>query len=624
MDFKEVGINSRLKNGTNYVTCPECSHSRTKKDDKCLTVHVEVGNNWWNCHHCGFKGNLEVHKRSSQVREAANMPKSKVSQLSSEVLSLFASKGIETRIALDLGWYELKDTKGRHFLCVPLFGRNGQTYNVKFRCLNDPNYPKFTQVPKDSGSQSTLMGLHDLEIDPETGTIPLLFICEGETDLATWKRFHKNTVSVPMGAPSVNAKDFEEEFKYLEHESFVDLLSIVEYFVIAVDGDEAGNLLKNELIKRIGKKKCKFISYPKGQKDINDVYLQLGVEGVDEVMATLDAVPFEGIINPMDLSYEISEIDKYGIAKGDPIGFKEIDRLYTLKAPYLYVVTGVPGSGKSTFNRFHLVNYAKRNGKKVGLFTPEQRPYGREVIKIIEVYTGKNYKDLTEQEKASAMAWASATFSFIVPTKNSYKELTKIKNPSESNTLTAVLEYVEILKKTKGVSGYVVDAWNKLEHEIPRGDTEHNYTGKSIDAILNFNEEHDLWCIIVAHPRKIDKKASGNYYKPSLYHISGSAHWYNKADVGIIVHRDRFKEGGDNSYYRDPDSPTEVITEKIKFEELGEEGEITIFFNNNNNCYTDTPPFTKSKRAEISFTEPKKTDDYIPHYDFPSSDEPDF
>jgi len=592
MDFRDVGINARLKEGYNYTQCPECSHTRTKKKDPCLTVVVERDNNWWKCHHCGWSGNLEVHERSSAIREYAKIPKSKVKQYHKDILALFEEKALDTRIALDLGWYDLVDKEGFVYLAIPVIGSRGQLYNVKFRNISNPNKSKHSQVPRDMNSESTVIGLQDLEVDAETGTIKELIICEGETDLLTWKRVHKNTVSVPMGAPSPTAKNFDAEFEYLSHNSFIELLETVETFIIAADNDKAGEVLKNELSRRIGKRRCKIISFPEGIKDGNDLYLSGGASALNRVKEEAKFLSFEGIVNPNDLLYEISQIDKYGIKGGDPIGFRVIDRLYTLKAPYMYIVTGVPGSGKSTFNRWHLVNYVKSNNKNIALFTPEQRPYAREVIKMAEVYAGQSYQNLNEQEKAGAIQFVSTHFDFVVPTPNSYKELTKIKNPSESNTLTAVLEYVEILVKTKRISGYVIDAWNKMEHEIARGETMHNYIGKSLDAIINFNKENDLWCVIIAHPRKIDKKPNGNFQRCSLYHISDSAHWFNKADVGVIVHRDKYQQQEDGSYQRDHNAPTEIITEKVKFEELGIEDESTLYFDIASNSYSDNPQAT--------------------------------
>ena len=44
-----------------------------------------------------------------------------------------------------------------------------------------------------------------------------------------------------------------------------------------------------------------------------------------------------------------------------------------------------------------------------------------------------------------------------------------------------------------------------------------------------------MW--VVAHPAKLARQQDGTYPIPSMYEISGSAHWHNMADVGLVVHR---------------------------------------------------------------------------------------
>ena len=44
--------------------------------------------------------------------------------------------------------------------------------------------------------------------------------------------------------------------------------------------------------------------------------------------------------------------------------------------------------------------------------------------------------------------------------------------------------------------------------------------------------------MMVAHPTKQTRNAEGQFVVNSLYDVSGSSHWNNKADVGIIVTRD--------------------------------------------------------------------------------------
>jgi twinkle protein len=265
-------------------------------------------------------------------------------------------------------------------------------------------------------------------------------------------------------------------------------------------------------------------------------------------------------------------------------------------------VTGIPGSGKSTYIRWTLIQYLKNNPEeRIGFYSPEQRPYGREVIKMMEVYCKKPISVMTEGEKREAMDFLNDHICFIVPNKNSYKDFTKIKSAGDINTVTSILDYTEALKRTMNISGIVIDAWNKLEHEIPRGDTEHNYTGKVLDAIINFNESCGIFTIIIAHPTKTQQKPSGNYQRPSLYSISGSAHWYNKADVGIIVHRDKYSEKeGAEGYYFDETLPSVVYVDKMKFEEIGREGYFELNYDKSSNTYKDyMAPAEKAQPKEI-------------------------
>ena len=70
-------------------------------------------------------------------------------------------------------------------------------------------------------------------------------------------------------------------------------------------------------------------------------------------------------------------------------------------------------------------------------------------------------------------------------------------------------------------------------------------------------KSYDCGVIVVVHPTKDVKLPSGDIRAPTLYDVSGSAHWYNAADHGIVISRDtttniaeisieksRYREGG--------------------------------------------------------------------------------
>ncbi len=86
-----------------------------------------------------------------------------------------------------------------------------------------------------------------------------------------------------------------------------------------------------------------------------------------------------------------------------------------------------------------------------------------------------------------------------------------------------------------GVDWLLLDPWNQVEHKRDRGQNESDYQGKAIAALKRFARSYDCGVIVVAHPTKDVKLPNGEIRQPNLYDISGSAHWYNAADHGVVV-----------------------------------------------------------------------------------------
>ena len=94
-----------------------------------------------------------------------------------------------------------------------------------------------------------------------------------------------------------------------------------------------------------------------------------------------------------------------------------------------------------------------------------------------------------------------------------------------------------------------------------------------------------LW--IVAHPAKIYKDtATGKRAVPTPYDIAGSAHWYNKADNIVTVHRDQ-AEG----------SPlVDVHIQKVRFKHIGRVGLVQLSYDKITGRYSD--PAAEAAAAE--------------------------
>ena len=88
-----------------------------------------------------------------------------------------------------------------------------------------------------------------------------------------------------------------------------------------------------------------------------------------------------------------------------------------------------------------------------------------------------------------------------------------------------------------GCKWVLIDPWNEIEHVWNIRENETTYTNTALREIKRIARRFQIAIIIVAHPGKsADAKLLEDM---SLYDVSGSASWRNKADHGIIIHRDK-------------------------------------------------------------------------------------
>jgi len=133
----------------------------------------------------------------------------------------------------------------------------------------------------------------------------------------------------------------------------------------------------------------------------------------------------------------------------------------------------------------------------------------------------------------------------------------------------------------------VIDPWNELEDMRPKHLSETEYIGRSLKQIRHFARRNNIATFIVAHPTKMRKKKEksdvtdsqellNQYAVPTLYDITGSANWFNKADNGLVVYRDW--ERNVNTLY----------IQKVKYRQYGKPGQVEFEFNKSNSLFTET------------------------------------
>jgi twinkle protein len=123
-----------------------------------------------------------------------------------------------------------------------------------------------------------------------------------------------------------------------------------------------------------------------------------------------------------------------------------------------------------------------------------------------------------------------------------------------------------------------MDPYNYIEHVVPPNYTETQYISEVLTKIKRFCITNMVHTILVAHPTKI-KKVEGKYEVPTLYSIAGSAHFFNKADNGLVV-------------YRDYDTnEVEVYIQKIRNRFTGMLGAVDFAYNYKSGTYSEVSEF---------------------------------
>ena len=225
------------------------------------------------------------------------------------------------------------------------------------------------------------------------------------------------------------------------------------------------------------------------------------------------------------LMVSLNDLYNNGLPKGLYTGLDGLDKICRLDKGRLLTITGIPNHGKSEFVDFLTCTYNKKYGFKTLYFSPESQPVNLHLAKLVSKYIGKKFdkKELSSDEIQKAGAYLLDNFFFF--------------NYEKVKTFDNILAEAERMVDDKGIDILVVDAYNKIESELPNGVLETHFISKILDRLSYFAKHNHVLVILVAHPRKMDKE--GDRCKcPSAYDINGSANFYNKSDYVMAVHRD--------------------------------------------------------------------------------------
>lgn len=539
-DWYALGIDTKgHTSGEIKTVCPSCSHTRKKRSYPCLNVNLDKG--VYNCWHCGWSGGIgKDFTPRVPMQKTYRKPEFKPQPLPTGALGFLTKRGLTPEVIgrnqISAVTVYMPQIEGEVEAIAFPFVKNGEVVNVKYR-------DKEKNFRQESGAEKTFFKYDD--IDPKC-----TIITEGEMDALSLEVVgFRNAISVPDGAPTPDAKNLENKFTFLDE----PIIDSIEKIVIAVDNDPPGKRLEEELARRLGRDRCWRVLWPSDCKDANEVLLKHGTEVLRHCIESATPFPVEGIFNLEDFTQEIDHIYEHGLPSGISTGWSNMDDLYRPVEGQWTLVTGIPGMGKSEWLDALAVNLAQQHFWCFGVCSPENQPVTFHATKLMEKFIGKRLSKMSKQEFADAKEWLNVFFKFILP---------------EDRTLDAVLAKAKTLVKRYGMKGLIIDPYNELAHSGRRDNvTETEYVSEFLADIRSFARDNGVHVWLVAHPKMMRKEGSdGSYPVPTGYDVAGSAHFFNKADNIIAVHRNK----------ADPFAKSEVHVQKIRSRWLGQLGSTAL------------------------------------------------
>ena len=524
--FNQYDLNVGKREGI----CPLCSHTRQPKNQKAKCAMYDWDRGLGTCMNCNEVFQLHTFKRKSDSLKEYTKPEWKNNtSLSDNAIKWFESRGISQKTLV-----KMKITEGKEFM--PQTGKNENTIQFNYFINNELINIKYRDGRKNfklvKGAEKVFYN-----IDRTIGH-DYIVIVEGEMDALSFVESGiEPVVSVPNGA-TINNTNLD----YLD--SCIDYFETKEKIILAVDADEAGLALKQELIRRLGAERCFTVEFGV-HKDANEFLMENGRSNLASVITKAKPVPIENVVTLKDINEELEEFIYEGFKPGYQIGLNNFDSIFSTYTGQFITVTGVPSSGKSDFVDRMVVGYYLKYGWKTAFASPENKPTFLHTHKLIRKIGGwmPNKNDIGTERWNNVISKVNDNFYFI---------------ENERYDLDAVLSKGAELVKRKGIKCLVVDPYNKVKMQGASAMSIPDATMEYLTRIEAFAKKYDVLVIIVAHPTKMYKKEDGTIDEPTMYSIKGGGEWYDASYHGLLVHRN----------YEQKTVKVKVL--KVKFQNLGE------------------------------------------------------
>ena len=537
--------------------CPLCSSERQPKNQKAKCASYDWDRGLGTCHNCNTTFQLHTYQRKGANEKVYVRPNEYIYKLlQSKVVDWFNTRGISQKTLTDL-----KVGEGSEFM--PQTGKKENTIHFNYMMGDQLINIKYRDGRKNfklyKGAEKVFYNINSI-VGYDT-----CVIVEGEMDaLSLHEAGLPNVVSVPNGA-TLNSNNLD----YLDN--CIDYFDKKEKIILAVDSDEAGQALQQELIRRLGAEVCYLATF-EDCKDANEYLLKYGKQKLTERIHKARPVPLENVTTFKDIESEVTDFVENGFKPGFQVGLQNFDDIFSTYTGQFITVTGIPSSGKSDFVDQMVIGYNINYGWKTAFASPENAPTYLHAHKLMrKTWQGMPTRGDIKSDKWNRVAnHINDNFFFI---------------DMERYTLESVLRKGAELVKRKGIKCLVIDPFNKIRDVDSKTEDVNRYTMEYLTKIESFAKKFDVLVFIVAHPTKMYRTQDGKIEEPTMYNIKGGGEWYDASYHGILVHRN----------YEEKTVKAKIL--KVKFQNLGENG------------------------AEAHFKWDPASGCFIPHHDLVKQDE---
>ena len=521
-----------LDEGKTQGICPLCSSNRQPKNQKLKCASYDWERGLGTCHNCNSTFQLHTYQRKGNSEKVYIRPTVSIDKKpTSKVIEWFKTRGISQKTLEDLNVSEgpefMPQTAKKENTIKFNYIMGDTLINIKYRD-GKKNFKLYKGAEKVFYNINSIIG-YDYCV-----------ITEGEMDtLALHEAGLPNSISVPNGA-TLNSNNLD----YLDN--CIDYFEDKEKIILAVDNDEAGQALQQELIRRLGAEVCFTVDFD-DCKDANEYLLKYGKDKLLQCISKSKPVPLENVTTFKDIENDITDFVQHGFKPGYQVGLSNFDEIFSTYTGQFITVTGIPSSGKSDFVDQMVIGYNINYKWKTAFASPENAPTYLHAHKLMrKVWQGMPTPGDINSDKWDKVAeHINDNFFFI---------------DMERYTLDSVLRKGAELVKRKGIKCLVIDPFNKIRDVDSKTEDVNRYTMEYLTKIETFAKKFDVLVFIVAHPTKMYRDKDGQIEEPNMYNIKGGGEWYDASYHGILVHRN----------YENKTVKAKVL--KVKFQNLGENG----------------------------------------------------